>query len=149
MRILSALCVAFSGVIAFAARAQIGPGTPPPGCVVATDGMVITTNTTLCSRDYILPHGIFICGSNITLDLNGAGIFQSLNSCALPPPDSCGVRCIGGDPFCNADRPRVTNITIKNGMIGWYRVGVPVEHADGVNILNNYLTDNYQRTPGP
>lgn len=41
------------------------------GCVVPTDGMVITEDTTFCPGFYNLPFGVEIGASNIELDCNG------------------------------------------------------------------------------
>lgn len=41
-------------------------------CVVPTDGMIITEDTTFCPGEYYLPNGISIGANDVSLDCNGA-----------------------------------------------------------------------------
>lgn len=41
-------------------------------CVVPTDGMIITEDTTFCDGEYYLPNGVIIKGNNVVLDCGNA-----------------------------------------------------------------------------
>ena len=95
------------------------------GEVIPVDGMIITEDTTFAAGVYELPNGVSIGASNITLDMNGAELVGV-------DFENFGVSCSG-----------FTNVTIRNGVIRNYYYGIFVKNGDGVQILDNNLSDNW------
>jgi len=94
-------------------------------CVIPTDGMIITQDTTFCEGEYELPNGISIGEDNIILDcneavLNGTGSGKGI------------------DLFLK------TNVEIKNCFISNFEYGI---HIIAINntITNNTVYSNLRR----
>lgn len=95
------------------------------GPVIPTDGMIITEDTTFEPGVYVLPNGVSIGASGVTLNLNGA----RLTGVEF---DHYGITCIGFD-----------DVTIKNGTVDNYYYGMRIENASGVRILDMDLSFNW------
>ncbi len=96
-------------------------------CVVPTNGMVITEDTTFCKGEYFLPgidiSAIIIGADNVVLDCNGASLIGSQDG-------RFGIYSYGHD-----------HLTIKNCHIEDYRMGIFL--SSGVNSLNyNKIKNN-------
>ncbi len=103
------------------------------GNVIPTDGMVIVEDTTFEPGVYVLPNGVSIGASGVTLDMNGANLVGV-------DFDNYGVTCIGYD-----------DVTIKNGIVDTYYYGMRIENGSNIQILNNDLSTNWvdPRSRGP
>lgn len=95
------------------------------GEVVPTDGMVITEDTTFVAGVYVLPAGVSIGASGVTLDMNGAELLGSQFN-------GYGVTSIGFD-----------DVTIRNGIVRNYYYGMRIEDGADVRIENNDLSRNW------
>jgi len=126
-------------------------------CVVPTNGMIITEDTTLCPGTYYFcPEELpcidydyppwFICSyssinfgeDNIVLDCNGAEIhgchkYLGSNSWPYLPIYDNGIEI--------TDK---SGVTIKNCVIKDYFMGVLVNHSDNNIVRDNTLTDNFK-----
>jgi parallel beta-helix repeat protein len=103
------------GLCAAPARAQ---------CVVPTDGMVITQNTTFCSGTYYLPNGITIGASNITISGSSTTLY--------------------GDNTTNKYGVRATaraHVTIQNLTVRTYYHGLHLQDCDDLTILRCNVWD--------
>ena len=93
--------------------------------VVPTDGMVILADTTFAPGTYVLPNGVSIGASGVTLDLNGAELVGTGGV-------EYGITSIGHD-----------DVTIRNGIVRGYYYGLRIEDCAGPTIATNDLSDNY------
>src|SRR6476646_4870926 len=94
----SGILVALLGTVLTAAAQPVAPG----------DGQVFTSDTVLVPGTYLLPHGVLIGASGITVDLNGATLVGNSFT-------NFGVTSIGHD-----------NVIIRNGTIQGYFYGVRI-----------------------
>lgn len=97
---------------------------------VPTDNAVYTANTTLAPGLYVLPHGIAVGASNVTLNCNGATLQGNFGPGMLP---IYGVTTLGN-----------SNVTIKNCRIKGYYYGLRAENGSGIQILDNDLSNNWK-----
>jgi len=98
--------------------------------VIPTDGMVIKSDTVLEPGTYLLPNGISIAASGITLDMNGAIISRG----SQPQPGFYGISVTG--PY--------DHITIKNcGAIENYFYGLRVEDVTYLTIQSCNASNNW------
>ncbi len=90
-------------------------------CVVPTNGMVITEDTTFCEGEYYLPNGISIGANDVTLDCDRSTLKGNFE----------GITTYAG------------NITIKNCRLINYKQGIRLGSENNINILNNYFESNF------
>ncbi|MBL9121407.1 MAG: right-handed parallel beta-helix repeat-containing protein [Phycisphaerae bacterium] len=110
----------------FVAAAALGFASPLfADLVIPTDGMVVTTNTTLVPGTYSLPNGLVIGASKVVLDLNGSTLVGSGGV-------TYGVQSIGH-----------SSVSIVNGTIKGYYYGVRAENGSSVIVTGCTLSDNY------
>jgi len=109
-----------------------------PCCVVPTDGMVITSDTTFCPGTYSLPNGITINANNITLDCDGA---------ILKYENKSNIYLAGGLLLLKGDNNTIKNCIIQNSSTGISDKGTGGGQIgdwcrDNNKIINNTITSN-------
>ncbi len=82
------------------------------GCVMPTDDMNITYNTTLCNGNFYLPNGINIAANGVALDCNGSTISGNRSTFAV-------------------DINGYSRVTVKNCILNL---------TGGINAVGNYFT---------
>ncbi|MCA9290414.1 MAG: right-handed parallel beta-helix repeat-containing protein, partial [Phycisphaerales bacterium] len=87
--------------------------------------MVITTDTTFVPGTYMLPNGVHIGASGVTLDLNGATLLGTAFT-------NAGVTCLGHD-----------DVVIRNGAAAMYYYGVRIESGSNITVESCVLSGNY------
>ena len=126
------------------------------GCVVPTDGMTITSDTSFCPGTYSIPNGITISSDNLVLDCNSAhlqgsgagnGIYGlggiDLAYWAAQTSDWQDVTPITND--ISAFLASITfkdNVIIRNCEISGYENGINVTAFTNAIITNNDIYDN-------
>jgi parallel beta-helix repeat protein len=114
-------------------------------CVIPTDGMIITEDTTFCEGEYYLPNGIEIVEWDVTLDCNGAtlngdytneiGILIGEGNIIV---ENCNI-----NNYYRGIRVYDVNNTIKNNFISNSSVALELRPSSGNNIIEgNFMTDN-------
>jgi len=98
-------------------------------CVVPTDGMVITEDTTFCYGVYHLPSGIKIGANDIELNCNGA--------------------TLNGTGFYGIFLQDKNNATVKNCKIGYYEWGgIHLKNSSHNILINNEIYWEYGQPYG-
>ncbi len=98
-------------------------------CVIPTDGMIITEDTTFCEGEYELPNGILIGADNVILDCN-----QSIIDNKRKAGESAWIAGISIN--------QKSNVTIKNCMVYNFTKGIVIEGGFNNTIKNNFLQTN-------
>ena len=138
-----------------------GPGIPikelfvvqsPTDCIVPTNGMTITSDTTFCSGTYYLPDGITISGNDVVLDCNDATLFAS------PDSYSWGI-------YTSSSRITIFNCNLEDYstgiMLNWGgqsviqdnvitggNKGINIMQSNNNQIINNIITDQVDTYDG-
>ncbi|HLP78063.1 MAG TPA: right-handed parallel beta-helix repeat-containing protein [Candidatus Paceibacterota bacterium] len=99
-----------------------GPSISQPGSYYLTDNIIVTNDSA---------SGIWISGSNVTLDLNGFSIIGTRNL----PQNNSGI---------SANFAGVTNVTIRNGRVSGFGYGV-ISSANNTVIEHLTITDSRMR----
>ena len=102
-----------------------------------TDGMVITSDVKFKPGTYILPQGITIAASDITVDGNGAVLVGQES----PVMDEYGEGYINGGVGVTLNG--FDNVTIKNLSAKNYNIGLFARDAKNLEISNNDFSDNF------
>lgn len=92
-------------------------------CVIPTDGMEITEDTTFCKGEYELPNGISIGADNIVLDCNGAVLNGNGSGRGI-------------SLFSKND------VTIKNCNIQNYHTAINIHDSDSNTLSQNKIFNN-------
>jgi parallel beta-helix repeat protein len=100
-------------------------------CVVATDGLVITTDTVLCPEVYNLRSGIRIEADNVTLDGNGALLLGDHTT------GSVGVRATG-----------VQGVTVRNLIVRRYNYGMRFQNCADLTVTDCRIWDTPELPEG-
>src|SRR3989338_6438973 len=98
-------------------------------CVVPTDEMVITQNTTFCPGEYNLPNGVSIRANNVELDCNGAKLVGKWEDNLA----SIGINIINFD-----------NISVEKCYVTNYTWGIRLFASDNDILKNNNVIKNAQ-----
>ena len=122
--------------------------TNPCDCIVPTDGMVITQDTTFCPGTYNLPNGIRIGADNIKLDCDGAvlvgngsnyGIY--LNGRRGVVIENCRVRNYSYAGFYLYSSEN--NYLINNKVMSNQWAGFTLFYSNNNTLINNSAQNNH------
>jgi parallel beta-helix repeat protein len=114
----------------------------PFSCVVPTDGMVLTKDTTFCTGTYNLPNGINIGADNVVLDCNEAVIEGDRTQKGIQTNNveviikNCVIKNFTTGIKSNGGNNRIQNNIISKS--SYFAIGV----GNNNSILNNELRDN-------
>ncbi|MEA1908554.1 MAG: right-handed parallel beta-helix repeat-containing protein, partial [Euryarchaeota archaeon] len=99
------------------------------GCVIPTDDLYINSDTTLCPGFYDIPD----VGADGVIIINADGVVLDCNGATINGTGS-------GYGICNYG---FDNVTVKNGNVMNYRIGIQMRtYADYNTIINNNLSLN-------
>lgn len=120
--------------------AAAGADAQPVPSIELRPGLVITTSVRIAPKTYRLPGRasldsaiVIVRGNDITVDFAGA-VMEGMSPERDPDlAQGVAVRIEGG-----------RNVTIKNGRIRGYKIGIIARETRGLSLLDNDLSDNWK-----
>ena len=110
-------------------------------CTTPTDGMLVTSSTTLCNGVYFFDQGITVRGNDIVLDCQGSVIQHALHTTLVQDSNRLPPQNYSGDGV-GLLVDSSNNVSITDCSINMFETGFAVVNSSNVELMDNRLVRN-------